>query len=143
MPPDEKSVGLWSYSAGSKSAPQRVFERLREKCRLRAQMSQIQAELEELIPQLSHHELAEVRHTLAQAVSDDSEIDALRIQLRAEQEAARTTRKPASVIISRIASVALFEEAERRVLSGTYPSTSGLVQEAILTAYGGEGRRGY
>jgi hypothetical protein len=105
---------------------------------LRAELAKIQSELDELIPQLSHHELVSLQQDLTQiANADDDEIAVLRA-VSQEEEAARTTKTAPSVVISRVAAAALFEEAERRIRKGAWPSSAGLLQEAILTAYGGE-----
>jgi hypothetical protein len=138
--PEETGLSPSYQSVARTSPSQRVLAKLETKCRLRSELAKLQAELDSLIPQLSHPELVEVRHALAQAAyADDSEIAALRTQVEQEAAQAAKATRAASVVISRVASAALCEEAERRVLNGTYPSTSGLVGEAILKAFG-EGR---
>ena len=135
MTTDRRIVGLRDYSGQARSKPQRLFERILEKCRIRAELCRIQAELDAELHTLNSLEIEELRQLIAaQATSHDADIAAMRRQISEEAELAKTVR-PAQITISRKAVAAMAIEARKRIAQGTFPSTSLLASEAIQRAF--------
>jgi hypothetical protein len=131
---DEKGLGPYAAGAGK---PNRIFAKLQAKCRLKAELAQIQAEIDTMIPTLSHGELAELQSLMASEVAAaGADAEALRAQIEKEAALAKTQR-PMQITIPRRASAILGAEAERRITRGVYPSAESLVGEAISRAFAG------
>jgi hypothetical protein len=136
--PDETCIGLSGYSsAGAKSAARRAFLALQEKCRLRAALAAIQADLDAMIPTLNANELQELRGLMAGEVQAiDQDAAALRAKIAEEERLSKST-KAMQVQISRSASTILASEVERRISRGIYPSAEALINEAVAAHFGG------
>jgi hypothetical protein len=135
---DESNIGLVSYSCVAKSAPQRAFDRLREKCAMRAALAQISAELDATLYRLNPSELDElVRLISPESQAADADIESMRVKVIEEQKLAQTQRSM-TVRMSRKASKIIGAEAEKRVMRGAFPSAESLVSEAVTLAYGGD-----
>lgn len=133
----EKSVGLYQYSsAGSQSTATRILTKLQTKCRLRAELAQIQAELDAMIPACTRQELRELQDLMVQAAdATDADVAALQVQVKEERKLAQTTKSQV-VRISRRSVAALAAEAQKRIERGHYPSTAFLVDESVQLLYG-------
>jgi hypothetical protein len=134
---DESNVGLVLYSSGPKSASRRAFDRLREKCAMRAALAQISAEMDATLSGLNPNELDELARLIsAESQAADRDVESMRAQVIEEQELARTQRRAMSIAIGRRASLILGREAEKRVQRGVFASSESLAGEAIERAFG-------
>ena len=136
---EENIIGLapYSNSQGAKRGPRQIFAKLQEKCRLRAALAVVQAEIDGALSALSPVELQELQTMMAVEVAAvDVDVESLRAQVEQEAALARTT-KPMQVHIPRRAAAVLAAEAERRIARGVYPSAEGLIGEAVAKAFAG------
>jgi hypothetical protein len=135
---DGNDLGLGTYAPGGrKTSPRRILERLREKCRLRAELAAVQADIDAGLPKLSASELQELQGLLAgEAASVDADAADLAAKVAAEAELAQTQRAM-RITVSRRASEILGVEVERRILRGSFPSAEALTSEAIERAFAG------
>jgi len=135
---DEPQIGSAPYSKiPAKSGPKAIFDRLREKCRLRAVLQAMQADIEIAVQALTPTELHELQGLIANEVeAADVDVAALSAQVDQEAMLAKTTR-PMQVKIPRRAAAVLTAEVERRIARGVYPSAESLVGEAVAKAFAG------
>jgi hypothetical protein len=113
-----------------------VLAKLQEKCRLRAALAAVSAEIDSALPSLNAGELQELQAMMAIEVrAADADAEALRAQV-AEEAALAKTQRPMQVTLARRACAILGAEAERRVQRGVFASAEALTGEAIAIAYG-------
>jgi hypothetical protein len=125
---DKSNIGIVSYYGGDKSAPQRAFDRLREKCAMLAALAQISAELDATLYRINPGEFDElVRLISAETQAADADIESMRLKVIEEQKLARQTQRSMTVRMSRAASKLIGIEAEKRVMRGAFPSAESLV----------------
>ena len=118
--------------------PKAAFAALKEKCRLRAELCRIQAEIDATVQTLNPVELQELQELqelmAGEVAAADADPDALRQQVTQEAELAKTTRTM-QVQIPRKAAMILASVVEERVARGNYPSAKALVTEAIERSF--------
>jgi hypothetical protein len=120
-------TGLIGYQGvEGRSGPRRVLAKLQEKCRLRAALAAVQADLDSALRGLNASELVELQGLMASEIQmADDDAAALARQVQEEAQLAETT-KPLQVRISRRAAAALAAEAERRLERGVFRASKPL-----------------
>jgi len=132
---DGRLIGAGPYSGQARSKPQRFLEKFMEKCKIRAELCRLQAELDAELHSLNPLEIEQLRQLMESGIATaDDDAETLRRQISEEAELAKTT-KSAQICMSRKATAILAVEARRRIAKGIFPSSESMVAEAIEAAY--------
>jgi hypothetical protein len=134
MDDDDRTTGLTSYQGPKADRVRDVLSLLREKCRYRAMVQELQKKIDLALPHLDR----EQTHELLALMAEESDManGADIVQIRQEAEQAAQGIHPCDVRLNRATAKALRAEVVRRLSTGHYcPPTELLVAEAVRNQF--------